>query len=211
MFTTDLKRIGIVCGIGILLLLLWKTTSTQSNVQPELMATRRQHQPPAEKANLRNRSLRATTSPRTSTRDDLQQFQASAFYRTIVDNNIFRPLGWTPKAPRAAYRLIGTIIPVDGVDGKTGAQAIIQTIPGNKTHIVGIGDTLAANVTVTHIENKQVTLNKLGKQTTLKLDVSRWISGAKQPRNTSQVTDRYAIGGLLWSVNNAFTASTSNS
>ena len=37
---------------------------------------------------------------------DLLSLQ-SDFYRTIIDNNLFRPLGWTPPRPIEPYRLIG--------------------------------------------------------------------------------------------------------
>ena len=40
-------------------------------------------------------------------------FETEAFYRTIIDNNLFRPLGWTPPRPIEPYRLIGTILPID--------------------------------------------------------------------------------------------------
>ncbi|MYG08137.1 hypothetical protein F4167_16285 [Candidatus Poribacteria bacterium] len=38
----------------------------------------------------------------------------SDFYRTIIDNNLFRPLGWTRPVPPPAHRLLGTIVPKDG-------------------------------------------------------------------------------------------------
>ena len=41
-------------------------------------------------------------------------FDSEAFYRTIIENNLFRPLGWTPPRPIEPYRLLGTILPRDG-------------------------------------------------------------------------------------------------
>ena len=35
-------------------------------------------------------------------------FDSFAYYRTIIDNNLFCPLGWTPPRPVEPYRLIGT-------------------------------------------------------------------------------------------------------
>ena len=33
-------------------------------------------------------------------------FDSDAFYRTIIDNNLFRPLGWRPLHPVEPYRYI---------------------------------------------------------------------------------------------------------
>ena len=99
-------------------------------------------------------------------------FQDSDFYRTIIDNNLFRPLGWRPPRPREPYRLLGTLIPKDG---KTGAQAILQTTHGNTTYTVTRGDTLDADTTVIDIQAKQVTLEKAGQQRTLKFNPTLWL------------------------------------
>ena len=40
-------------------------------------------------------------------------FDAEALKRTIIDNNLFRPLGWTPPRPKEPYRLLGTLLPTD--------------------------------------------------------------------------------------------------
>ena len=36
---------------------------------------------------------------------------SETYYRTIIDSNLFRPLGWKPPRPKPTYRLIGTVIP----------------------------------------------------------------------------------------------------
>ncbi len=99
-------------------------------------------------------------------------FQDSDFYRTIIDNNLFRPLGWTPPRPKEPYRLLGTLIPKDG---KSPPNAIIQTTAGNKTYIVSTGDKLDKDTTLTDIQAKQVTLEKAGQQRTLKFNPSVWL------------------------------------
>ncbi|RKU14892.1 hypothetical protein C6503_14485 [Candidatus Poribacteria bacterium] len=90
----------------------------------------------------------------------------SDFYRTIIDNNLFRPLGWTPPRPVEPYRLLGTILPRDG---HTPPQAILQATATNKTHIVTIGDKLNADTKVVEIQSKQVRLEAAGQQKTLHL------------------------------------------
>ena len=90
----------------------------------------------------------------------------SDFYRTIIDNNLFRPLGWTPPRPVEPYLLLGTILPRDG---HTPPQAILQATATNKTHIVTIGDKLDADTQVVEIQAKQIRLEAAGQQKTLHL------------------------------------------
>ena len=59
-------------------------------------------------------------------------FDAETFKRTIINNNLFHPLGWTPPLPRESYRLIGTIL---SRSETTPPKAIIQTTAGNQTYI----------------------------------------------------------------------------
>ena len=94
------------------------------------------------------------------------------FYRTIIDNNIFRPLGWSSPRPKETYRLIGTLIPCDG---KSKAQAILQKNPAGKTYTVTIGDQLDADIIVIDIQTKQVILEKAGQRRTLTLNTTPWL------------------------------------
>ncbi len=62
------------------------------------------------------------------------------FFQTIIDNNIFAPLGWKPKKPTPVYRLIGTHIPVGS---KIEAIAILQeTTDAAIVRVVSIGTKL---------------------------------------------------------------------
>ncbi len=102
------------------------------------------------------------------TPDTLTDFQNTDFYQTIINNNIFHPLGWTPPVPREPYRLIGTILPRSA---NTPPKAIIQTTAGEKTYIVSIGEKIDASTEVVDIQPKQVTISTDGKQRTLKLPI----------------------------------------
>ena len=97
----------------------------------------------------------------------------ASFYRTIIDNNLFRPLGWTPPRPEEPYRLTGTLIPRDA---NTAPKAFLLANATNTTHIVTIGDTLGKDTTVTAIESKQVTLQTSGQQRTLRLNTALWLN-----------------------------------
>lgn len=91
------------------------------------------------------------------------------FYQTIVNNNLFRPLGWRPPRPREPYRLLGTLIPIDE---NTLPQAVLRNPVTRTTHIVRIGDALDTDTTVTDIQPKQVILEKAGLQRTLTLNLT---------------------------------------
>ena len=60
-----------------------------------------------------SRRVRFQSSTHPNEDMELKHFQNSDFYHTIIDNNLFRPLGWTPPRPQEPYRLLGTIIPID--------------------------------------------------------------------------------------------------
>lgn len=86
-----------------------------------------------------------------------------AFYQVIIDNNIFRPLGWRPPQKPQQYTLIGTISAPDG----SNAKAFILKRGSNQLHTVKVGETLG-NVTVKEIQAKQVKLQEDGKEITLR-------------------------------------------
>ena len=112
-------------------------------------------------------SPRVFRKPLSSQQMDLPDFQQSNFYLTIIDNNLFRPLGWRPPRPKEPYRLLGTILPNNG---KSPSQAILQATTENRIHVVTPGDKLGTDTTITDIQPKQVTLEKAGQQRTLKLN-----------------------------------------
>jgi len=60
-------------------------------------------------------------------------FDSASHYRTIIDNNLFRPLGWTPPRRVEPYRLLGTKL---ARDANTLPQAILQSTTGYQTYIV---------------------------------------------------------------------------
>lgn len=94
------------------------------------------------------------------------EFDVETFKRTIIDNNIFRPLGWTPPRPLEPYRLIGTILPCDA---NRFAQAVIESTSGKSISIVSVGETLDAETKVVSIESKSVVLESGGVRRTLRL------------------------------------------
>ena len=148
--------LGVGSGVALLLFVLLTHTPPKIEIQEETILV----------------SPRVFRSRSTTPQETLKDFQSSGFYRTIIDNNLFRPLGWRPPRPREHYRLLGTLIPTDG---NRKAQAILQKAPAGRTYTVTIGETLDKDTTVTDIQQKQVTLQTNGKQRTLTLNTTPWI------------------------------------
>ena len=93
-------------------------------------------------------------------------FDSEAYYRPILEYNLFRPLGWTPPRPVEPYRLLGTLLPTDD---STPPKAILEsTETGKKTYIVSVGDKIDALTVVVEIRAKSVVLSTDGEQRTLR-------------------------------------------
>ncbi len=85
------------------------------------------------------------------------------FYRVIVDNNIFRPLGWRPPNKEPEYTFIGT-----RVDSNADAsKAYVQETRSNRFFMASIGDKIGDAV-VKEIKEKEIILDKNGEVITLK-------------------------------------------
>ena len=97
------------------------------------------------------------------------EFDANeVFYQRIIDNNIFRPLGWQPEKVIFPYKLVGTMI---YTNEKKKSTAIIQETTvdaAEKIYFVSTGD-MIGNITVIDIQSKQVTLEKVNKKITLNI------------------------------------------
>ena len=110
-------------------------------------------------------------------------FDAEVYYRPIIDNNLFRPLGWTPARPKEPYHLLGTIL---ARDANTLPKAILQTTAGDRTYIVSTGDKIDALTEVVSIEAKQVKLETEGQLRTLKFTTTHWLTPSRATRFVSQ-------------------------
>ena len=152
------KWILLLWGISLSLLYLILQTHMQALLQ----------QNPRKKKTVTVGNVHSEHAPQRQTRktETLADFQKTAFYRTIIDNNLFRPLGWRPPRPIEPYRLMGTILPRAA---NIPPRAIIQTTAGNQTYIVTTGEKLSADTEVVLIESKRVVLSTNGQQRTLKL------------------------------------------
>ena len=161
MFTKHLKRIVFI-SIGLLCLLFWLLRTLPQQHRQTIKTTQTvDTQEPVPARHL----PQAWTGKKTTSADERE----TDFYRTIVDNNLFRPLGWRPPRPREPYRLLGTIVPTNENRPK---QAILQRTTARTTHIATIGEKLDADTTLIDIQPKQVTLETSGQQRTLRLNTA---------------------------------------
>ena len=87
----------------------------------------------------------------------------AAFYRTIIDNNLFRPLGWTPPKNEPSYSLKSTAVNANGVI----SQATLLERRSNRYHFVTIGTELDG-MTVKDIQARQITFDKAGETVTFR-------------------------------------------
>ena len=88
--------------------------------------------------------------------------ESEAFYKTIIEYNLFRPLGWTPPKNEPSYRLEGTAVGSNGVI----SQATLLELRSNRYHFVTIGTELDG-MTVKDIQAKKVIMDKEGETVTL--------------------------------------------
>ena len=153
MSTQHIKRIGIGLAAGFVVAILF-SLDTATDAENTTIPFNRQTQ------------KKVRTPRRHEDLETLKQFQSTDFYRTIIDYNLFRPLGWRPPRPVEPYRLMGTILPRSE---NIPPRAIIQTTAGNQTYIVSLGEKLSADTEVVLIESKRVVLSTNGQRRTLKL------------------------------------------
>lgn len=74
----------------------------------------------------------------------------SDFYQVIIDNNLFRPLGWRKPRSISAFELIATVMRQNGAH-----KALLRSAETYTLHY-------AASVTIAEIARHAVTLNENG-------------------------------------------------
>ena len=116
---------------------------------------------------MKQTPIRATTSSLEVHKTPTTQTDPSpdTFYQTIIDNNIFRPLGWRKPVSRPQFQLIATITGIKNAP----PNAVILDKNTNTLHTLTIGETLGKETTLTDVKPKHVILRQNEKQTTLRL------------------------------------------
>ena len=88
----------------------------------------------------------------------------AGYYDVIAENNLFRPLGWTPPKRQPKYALIATLLESRGGT----AKALLMENASEKTFYVTVGEKIG-DMTVESIKARQVKLNTSGEVLTLKV------------------------------------------
>jgi flagellar biosynthesis/type III secretory pathway M-ring protein FliF/YscJ len=107
-------------------------------------------------------------------RANLQFDRNRDFYRVIVENNLFRPLGWRAPKRESEYALIATWIESRGET----AKALLMERRSKQTYYVALGER-DGNATIENIESKQVNLNISGKIVILKVPSTQFLDSRK--------------------------------
>lgn len=166
---------GVVClllSFGVLLYAQEKTKSEFIGTKPEMNAAKMKEMKEANAAKLQAMAkAKEQPEPQRNNRSWGRQNRGgqvdfgenAAFYKTIIDHNLFRPLGWTPPNNEPSYSLVGTAVDPNG----TISQATLLEKRSNRYHFVTIG-TKVGDMTVKDIQAKRVTFDKAGEAITLK-------------------------------------------
>ena len=172
-----ITKLGIGCvvclllGFGILLYAQEKTKLEFIGTKPEMDAVKLKQKKETNTAKMRAvAKAKEQAQPQRNRAWDRQNRggradfrENAAFYKTIVDHNLFRPLGWTPPNNEPAYSLVGTAVDPNGVI----SQATLLEKRSNRYHFVTVGTKLG-DMIVKDIQAKKVTLDKTGETVTLK-------------------------------------------
>ena len=174
-----IAKLGIGCvvclllGFGVLLYAQEKTKSAFIGTKPEMNAAKMKEMKEANAAKMQAMAkAKEQSEPQRNNRSWGRQNRGgrvdfgenAAFYETIIDNNLFRPLGWSPPKNEPIYSLVGTkTVDTNGAI----SQAILLEKGSNRYHFVTIGTQLG-DMTVKDIQAKQVTLDKAGETIKLK-------------------------------------------
>lgn len=97
------------------------------------------------------------------------------FYRVIIENNIFRPLGWQKPNTEPQYSLIATIIGSEG----DAAKAVIMERRSDKFFYVSVGEKVGEAV-VKSIKSDEVTLDTAGEQLRIRAEWTPIISSSSR-------------------------------
>ena len=172
-----ITKLGIGCvvclllGFAILLYAQEKTKSAFIGTKPEMDTTEMKKMKEAytakrqtmAKAKEQPQPQRNRSRGRQNRGGGVDFGENTAFYKTIIDHNLFRPLGWTPPNNEPAYSLVGTAVDPNGAI----SQATLLEKRSNRYHFVTIGTKLG-DITVKDIQAKRVILDKAGENITLK-------------------------------------------
>ena len=113
----------------------------------------------------------------------------SSFYQVIIDNSLFRPLGWRPPNKEPEYSFIWTKVDINGTKK---SEASVLEKRSNRSYTGNIGDEVGGAI-IKEIKEKEIILDKDGETITLRRGNLQFLSkggssreGSRENRNESE-------------------------
>ena len=113
-------------------------------------------------------------------RQAVERESVGDFYRVIIDNNLFRPLGWRKPNRDPEYALVATWIGTKG----TVAKALVMERKSSQLYYVARGEKVGDAI-VENIAANQVSLKASDDIVTLKAESMEFLSGSGSSRERS--------------------------
>ncbi len=133
----------------------------------------------------------AQDEKRVNRKEANERESVSNFYRVIVENNLFRPLGWQRPNRDPEYALVATWIGTQG----TVAKALVMERKSSQLYYVANGEKVG-NAIIENIEANQVSLKASNSIVTLKAESMQFLSGSSRSGdNSGQRGDAAASAG----------------
>ena len=133
---------------------------------------------------LSSQSVYAQDEKRVNRRNVKERESGGDFYRVIVENNLFRSLGWQRPNRNPEYALIATWIGTRG----TVAKALVSERKSNQLYYVARGEKVGDAI-IERIEANQVSLKVSNDIVTLKTEAMQFLS------DSSRSDERSGEGG----------------
>ncbi len=201
-FKKILSILGIGCVLGLLLVFGIRLQAQNEDKEKLIAATENRSQMEQRSAQFRNRQQGSNWGGQGRQQNwggqnrqqnwggqqrsnDSNASSSTDYYRVIVDNNIFRPLGWRPPRQEPEYTFIGTSVSTDG----SKLEGYILERRSNKFYTAVIGDKIGDAV-VTDIKQKQIILDKDGEVITLKAGNMQFLQGGSSRGGSSRGNNR---------------------
>ena len=173
----------VLCGAVIILLLIsqYKSLNTHGNTTDKSREMLVNHakgkiMPDQKRANPEIQNAGKDASARRKNpivNRDKEPNGNADFYRVIVENNIFRPLGWQKPDNEPQYTLMATLIELEGNTDR----AFLMDRKSNQSYYVTIGEKVGDAI-VKDIKSNQVTLYKVGGTMTIRTEWNPFLSGS---------------------------------
>ena len=129
---------------------------------------------------LSSQSVYAQKEKRVDRKEARERESVGDFYRVIIENNLFRPLGWRKPNRDPEYALVATWIGTKG----TVAKALVMERKSSQLYYVARGEKVGDAI-VENIAANQVSLKASDDIVTLKAESMQFLSGSGSSREKS--------------------------